>query len=324
MIAVVKGLSAPSSDNRPVNVAQPAAAPQSPRPNRRRRRWYVRLPLAALLAYAIWCVTLYFAQDHLLFRRDLLRPSPPEDRLWAAKAGNLNLNLDAGGQVEAWFLPIPQAGPEHPAPVVIFFHGNAELIDNQVWFVRKYHELGCSVLLPEYRGYGRSAGKPSEAAIAGDAVQLYDQLIQRPDVDRRRIVFHGRSLGGGVAAQVAARRKPAALMLESTFTSVAVMAHRYLVPTWLVTNPFHTDEVLPTLDIPVFVAHGSLDITVPVTHGRQLSKLAQRATYVEYVCGHDDLPPPKQEDEHWRQIAAFLTNAGVLPVHAASATQPAR
>lgn len=268
--------------------------------------------MTAGLAYCLWCAALFFGQERLLFRRDLVRPVPPEQLAWASPAVRLQIPLDAGQGVEAWFLPAPEASPEHPAPAVVFCHGNAELIDHLSWFVRKYHTLGCSVLLPEYRGYGRSGGTPSQEAITADAARFYDMMLERPDVDRRRIVIHGRSLGGGVAAQLAARRKPAALILESTFTSVAVMARQFLAPMWLVRNPYRTDEVLPTLDIPVLVAHGTLDMVIPVGHGRQLSNLAQRATYVEYVCGHDDLPPPGQEQKHWRQIAQLLEDAGVL------------
>lgn len=288
----------------------PPAATANPT-TRWHRRWWLRLPLYGLLSYGLWCAALYFGQDRLLFRRDLVRPPPREQLTWAAQAIRLEVGIDDGGRVEAWFLPAPGANPEHPAPVAVFFHGNAELIDDMSWFVRKYHALGCSVLLPEYRGYGRSAGTPSEEAIVADAARFYDLMIQRPDVDRRRIVFHGRSLGGGVAAQAAARRKPAALILESTFTSVAVMAHNYFAPMCLARNPFRTDRVLPELDIPVFVAHGTLDAVIPVEHGRQLGKLAKQGAYVEYTCGHDDLPPPGQETEHWRQIADFLAHAGV-------------
>ena len=301
-----------AESNPPAASDSDRSSPSAKSLTRGRKRWWLRLPLCALLAYGIWCTALYFGQDRLLFRRDLVQPPPSEQLAWASQAIRLELDIEGDGRVEAWFLPAPNASPEHPAPAAVFFHGNAELIDHLSWFVGKYHALGCSVLLPEYRGYGRSAGQPSEAAIVADAVRFYDLMIQRPDVDRRRIVLHGRSLGGGVAAQVAARRKPAALILESTFTSVAVMAHKYLTPMCLTSSPFRTDLVLPELDIPVFIAHGTLDVVIPVENGRQLSKLAKRATYVEYVCGHEDLPPPRQAADHWRKIATFLTNGGVL------------
>lgn len=279
---------------------------------RRKRRWWLRLPIYALLAYGLWLTALYFGQEQMLFPRGAVRTLSREELKWTVGGFPLFRNLEDGARVEAWFLPADDAGPEHPAPLVVFFHGNAEAIDNLEWFVQRYRALGCSILLPEYRGYGRSGGTPSEAGIVADAAYFYDQIVQRPEVDRRRVVFHGRSLGGGVAAQVAARRQPTALILESTFTSVAVMAHRYLAPMWLARNPFRTDQVLPQLDIPVLIAHGNADGVIPVEHGRRLSQLAKRATYLEYNCGHDNLPPPRKEVQHWRQIEAFLRDSGVL------------
>ena len=208
-----------------------------------------------------------------------------------------------------------------PAPLVVFFHGNAELIDYQSTIVEGYRRLGCSVLLPEYRGYGRSAGKPSEQAIVADAVRFYDEITRRPDVDPSRIVFHGRSLGGGPAAALAARRSAKALVLESTFTSVADMASAYLAPSFLVKNKFHTDRVLPTLEIPVLIFHGTRDDIIPVAHGRRLRDLATHGTYVEYDCKHNDFPGDENEDAYWEQVAAFLRGAGVLANAAGAAAE---
>ena len=90
------------------------------------------------------------------------------------------------------------------------------------------------VLLPEYRGYGRSAGSPSQRAITEDLIAFYDLLARRPEVDAQRVVFHGRSLGGGAVCDLARHRKPAAVILMSTFTSMKRMAPRYLVPGFMV------------------------------------------------------------------------------------------
>jgi fermentation-respiration switch protein FrsA (DUF1100 family) len=288
------------------SIPQDQPAPLTMPGPRRRRLRALRLLVCILIIYVVWCGLLYVGQDRLLFRFDLIPPVSAERTGWSRHAQRLTLDWDGGGQVEAWFLPAA-VHPERPrSPAVMFFHGNAELIEHQEWVVENYHAMGYSVLLPEYRGYGRCAGQPSEAGIVADAVRFYDLLAARPDVDPTRIVFHGRSLGGGVAAQVAARRKPAALLLESTFTSVAVMAHNYFAPEFLAKHPFRTDEVLPTLDVPILIMHGRNDTIVPIDHAHKNRELARNATCIEYECDHNDFPGTGREAEHWLNIREFL------------------
>ncbi|HRR86970.1 MAG TPA: alpha/beta hydrolase, partial [Phycisphaerae bacterium] len=157
------------------------------------------------------------------------------------------------------------------------------------------------------------------ALVEGKKLKKAKIRLKREDVDPGRIAIHGRSLGGGVAAQIAARRKPAALILESTFTSVASYAQKYCVPKLLVRHPFRTDLVLPELDVPVLVFHGTRDDIVPVKHGRRLAKLARNAVYVEYDCGHNDAPGPGNEADYWGRIEAFLEEAGITRPTAAQA-----
>ena len=220
--------------------------------------------------------------------------------------------------MEAWFFPAKPDPSGKPAPVVIYFHGNAELIDQQERIVEGYSKLGLSVFLPEYRGYGRSAGKPSEKEIGADMIRFYDRLIQRGDVDPSRIVFHGRSVGGGVAADLAVRRAPAALILESTFSSIASMALKFGAPPFLLKHPFRTDRVVEALDVPILIFHGTRDTVVPVSHGRRLHKLARGSTYVEYNSDHNDFPGDGNDEAYWREIQAFLVRPGIL-----SAPKPA-
>lgn len=275
----------------------------------RTRRWLRALACVTLL-YVTGCAVLYFYQDHMVFPTDMA----PEPLRQVADPGIVPLRLDlaGGGQVEAWFVPAPGITPEQAGPLVVFCHGNAELIDYQDEIVRGYHALGCSVMMPEYRGYGRSAGTPSQKAIRDDSVRFYDQVITRPEVDTTRIVFHGRSLGGGVAADLAAQRRPAALILESTFTSVAAMAHRYGVPSFLAKHPFRTDRVILHLDAPVLIFHGTRDDIIPVKHGRRLHAIRPDAVYIEYDCAHNDFPGRGNRDAYWAEIARFLGQAGIL------------
>jgi fermentation-respiration switch protein FrsA (DUF1100 family) len=276
--------------------------------------------IIVILAYVLWCVLLYTWQDRLVWPAELSQAQSARPK----NAEAVSLPIPRGGAVEAWFFPAKPDESGKPAPVVIYFHGNAELIDQQDRIVEGYSKLGISVFLPEYRGYGRSAGKPSEKEIGADMIRFYDRLIQRADVDPSRIVFHGRSVGGGVAADLATRRTPAALILESTFSSIAAMALKFGAPPFLLKHPFRTDRVVEGLDVPMLIFHGTRDTVVPVSHGRRLHKLARGSKYVEYNCEHNDFPGEANEDAYWREIQAFLVRPGVLsaPKPAPAAPQP--
>ena len=277
------------------------------------KRWWSRPVAYILVAYAAWCIGLYFFQGKLIFPAYAAPEAPADPRLPGDRATRIEFEIETGGSVEAWFSPTLAASPDNPAPAVIFCHGNAEIIDQHAAMVAGYRKLGCSVLLPEYRGYGRCAGTPSEKGIVADVIRFHDLLAEREDVDASRIIIHGRSLGGGVAAQLAARRTPAVLILESTFTSVAIMAHRYLVPTFIARHPFRTDHVIPELDVPILIFHGTRDRIIPVKHGRQLRDLTPGARYIEYDCGHNDFPGPGNEREYWDEIRTFLVDADIIP-----------
>ena len=261
--------------------------------------WYI------VIAYALWCGLLYFMQDRMIFPRDMAPPplpAPPDPRTEL-----LRVTTEGGDEVCAWFLPAPDASPETPASVVVFFHGNAEIIDYQDDIVEGYHRLGWSVLLPEYRGYGRSGGRPSQKGIMADSIRFYDVCMARPDVDASRVVFHGRSLGGAVATAVARERIPVALILECAFASVASMSRRYLVPSFLAKHPFRTDRYIADLDIPILIFHGSRDGIVPLSHAHRLCDVARHAVYVEYDCGHNSFPGEGNEAAYWREIRQFLS-----------------
>ena len=114
-----------------------------------------------------------------------------------------------------------------------------------------------------------------------------------------------------MAAAVAAERTPAALITESTLTSVAAMARGYGVPAFLVRHPFRTDRVMAELDVPLLLFHGALDRIVPVAHGRKLRAIAGDAAYVEFACGHNDFPGAGNTARYWAEIEKFLWSARI-------------
>lgn len=286
--------------------------PTSTPPRRRKGRILIRLLIYFAAFYLVWCTVLYLFQDHLLFPADMApAPGPREDR-YDRRTAVISLPIETGGRVVAWFIPAVGASEKKPAPVAIFFHGNAEIIDYLDEIVEPYRRLGFSVYLPEYRGYGRSNGKPDEPSLIADAIRFYDELVKRPDVDASRIVIHARSLGGGPACALAAKRKCKALVLQSVFTSTTDLANKYAAPGFLVRSSFHNDRIIPTLDIPILIAHGSADEIIPVEHGRALAKLAKRATYLEYDCTHNGFPGDRMEEDYWTKIADFLRASGLI------------
>lgn len=208
-----------------------------------------------------------------------------------------------GKRVEAWFLPAHRPGP---APLVINTHGNGELIDQWAERVTPLRDAGVGVLLVEYPGYGRSEGKPSEKSITGTMLAAYDWAVRNPRIDARRIVVHGRSMGGGAAGQLASRRPLAAVVLESTFTSLAAMVRAHGVPDFLVANRFDTLEALAAYRGPLLILHGARDLAIPVSHARALARAFPQARLLIENCGHNDCPP------QWELLLGFLAENGVF------------
>jgi len=193
----------------------------------------------------------------------------------------------------------------------VFAHGNAERIDDWAARLAPYRAMGLAVLLVEYRGYGRSGGAPSEAAIVGDFAHFVDRLTERRDVDGQRLVFHGRSLGGGVVGALSAERRCAAMVLESTFTNVPDLASHWMVPMAAIRDRYDTREALLDSYQPTLIFHGARDTLVPVRHAVELDRTAWDSRLVVFEeAGHDDLP--RTEEAYWTPIRRLLQTAEVL------------
>lgn len=261
---------------------------------------------------------LYLFQRSILFAGSLSNPVPTA----AAHQGVEVWQLDTPeGSVEVWYAPAPGASAEHPAPAVIHAHGNGEVIDWWWPTLEPYHDRGVSVLLVEYRGYGRSAGSPTQDAIVEDFVAAYDVLATRPEVDATRIIGHGRSLGGGAVAQLAARRPLAGLMLESCYTSVADVAwDMFWAPRFLVSDPFDVRTVLETYSGPVLIVHGMRDGNIEPHHAQANAAAAgDRAELVWLDAGHND---PMPEARYWAAIGRLLERVDRRVVERRSQADP--
>jgi fermentation-respiration switch protein FrsA (DUF1100 family) len=264
--------------------------------------------LWTLCLYLAYCGLLFLLQRHILFPRNQIaqpiqagQPIAGIEKLW--------LDMD-GEKVEAWFIPAVDSPSANPRPVVIFGHGNGELIDFWPDALREFTGLGIGVMLVEYPGYGRSAGSPSEDSITQTFVTAYDQLTSREDVDPSRIIFLGRSLGGGAVCALARLRPSAALILMSTFTSAKSFAKKFLVPPFMVRDPFDNLTVVKNYPNPVLIIHGKHDTIIPFSHGQALHQAAKQGEKITYNAGHNDCPP--DWDVFWKDVEGFLRRHGII------------
>jgi pimeloyl-ACP methyl ester carboxylesterase len=247
---------------------------------------------------------MYFLQPTFTFPRPPPAAARPQ-ALQEARGEALWSEVD-GQRVEAWLLPGDAAGA---APLMIYAHGNGELIDLWADEFAPLRAAGIHVLLVEYPGYGRSGGTPSESSVTAALLAAYDRVAADPRIDARRIVGYGRSLGGGAIAQLAARRPLAALVLESTFTSLRDVVRRYFIPDVLVRNRFDTRGVLAKYHGPVLLVHGQFDEVIPVAHAQALKAASSAAELHVLPCGHNNCPP------QWELVLSFLTANGVCRAH---------
>jgi hypothetical protein len=220
------------------------------------------------------------------------------ERIW--------LETEAGA-VEAWFVPVDGV---QSSPAAIFAHGNAELIDHALPDALDLRDMGLSVMLVEFPGYGWSEGQPSRASIA-DAYRIaYDTLAAKQSVDADRIVGVGRSLGAAVIGDLARDRPLRALVLQSPFTSVSHLARRYLVPSVLVRDAFDNVGAISAFDGPILLVHGTRDAMIPYAHSEQLERAAMDAELLALDCGHNDCPPDRAA--HAAALRDFLERARIL------------
>jgi fermentation-respiration switch protein FrsA (DUF1100 family) len=236
--------------------------------------------------YACGLVVLFFAQRSFLF------PIPPVARTAPEAAGFPQaeehvLTTADGEKVIVWHVP---AKPGHA--VILYFPGNGDFLAGRIGRFRGMTSDGTGLVALSYRGYAGSTGQPSERGILQDAAAAYAFASARYAPDRA--VVWGFSLGTGVAVALAAERPVGKLILEAPYTSIADVAGTVfrLVPVrWLIRDPFHSDQRIGRVTVPLLVMHGTSDPAIPISFGERLFALAHEPKqFVRFAGGgHDNL-----------------------------------
>jgi hypothetical protein len=200
--------------------------------------------------------------------------------------------------------------------VLLWFHGNAENIGYDLDHMRLLAKLGVNILGVDYRGYGKSEGKPDEAGVYQDAYAAYDYLIEQRHFRAKDIIIYGHSLGGAVAVNLASRRPCGGLIVQSSFTNARAMARRVLlIPLleYVVKSRFDSLRKIRDVRAPILIVHGTRDEVVPYPMGQQLFAAAPepKLFYPIEGAGHNDLMEVGGED-YLDCLQRFVTEAAQL------------
>ena len=216
--------------------------------------------------FAVYAVYLYFNQSRYVYY-------PASDIVTTpAEAGllyeDLMLEASDGIKISAWYIPAV-----NPGATVLFLHGNGGNISHRLEFIEMFYSLGISTMIIDYRGYGKSEGAPTEQGTYLDSEAARDFLVSEKNIDPESIIFYGRSLGGPIAARLAGKYPPAALVLDSTFTAlgdVGAKLYPYLPVRKFLKFKYNTIGYLKEVDCPVIVIHSISDGYIPFSHGQKL------------------------------------------------------
>ncbi|MFQ6027986.1 MAG: alpha/beta hydrolase [Dehalococcoidia bacterium] len=255
--------------------------------------------LLAVLAVSLWP---HIERQFVYFPTSEILDTPDQLGL---EYEDVFIPVSDGERINGWFVP----GPSEVT--LLWLHGNGGNIGHRLDELGLMHyRLGVNILIVDYRGYGRSDGRPSEAGLYQDAQAALAYLQTREDVNSDKIVYFGRSLGAAVAVELATQQPPYGLVLVAPFASLGHMARLalpWLPLHWLVRNHFNSLERIRGLHAPLLVIHGEQDQTVPISQGQLLYEAANSPKVFQNLpaAAHNDTYDQGGET-YWQSWSDFL------------------
>ena len=249
---------------------------------------FLQILVTLLIGYGALLTAVYLFQARLIYFPNIA-PTYPKDN--PTRIGlpyeTVRFFTQDGLELHGWFI-----GARNARPVLLFFHGNGGNITHRLDSIAQFHRLGLSIFIIDYRGYGESEGRPNEQGTYEDARAAWNHLTRDRGIPPGDIVIFGRSLGAAIAAELAGQVEPAALIIESAFTSAPDLAARYywFLPVRSLSKfQYDTRAHLKKVSCPVLVIHSADDEIVPVEQGRELFVGANDPkVFLEIWGGHNN------------------------------------
>jgi len=246
---------------------------------------------------------LYFFQDKLLFYPQKIETATLKILRKYHADSEIKLKTPDNITLHGWFL---KANKSKKSPLLIYFGGNAEEVSGHI--SEKAFFKNYSLLLMNYRGYGLSKGKPSEKNLFKDALFIYDTFAKRTDVDSRKIVAMGRSLGSGVAVYLAKHRRLEKVILVSPYDSIQNVAQKiypYAPISLLLKHPFDSLSRAPSISTPMLALIADNDTVISPEHSKALVKKWKGKTK-QVIIQNTEHNSITSADEYWANIEEYL------------------
>jgi uncharacterized protein len=254
------------------------------------------------LAYAGLAVLLWVFQDRLVYFPAYTLSVTP--RTLGIDHEDVSLATDDGVNLHGWFIPATTA-----RATVLFLHGNGGNISHRLDKIDIFRRLGLNVFIVDYRGYGKSGGKPSETGTYRDARTAWNYLTRTRAIPESRIVIYGESLGGAVALNLAREHPPRALIMDSSFLSMPDLGaelYPWLPVRWLTRFHYDSMSLIPQVRVPILIIHSRGDDIVPFHHGQRLFAAANEPKRFLEIEGSHNEGFLVSGDRYVDGIAAFL------------------
>ncbi len=272
-------------------------------------RMIINLVLAAAIAYAAILLFVFLYQPRLVYFPQVERELTATPRAAGLDYEEVMLQTADGIKLHGWWVPVRQ-----PRGAVLIMHGNAGNISHRIGYLTMFSRLGYSVLVFDYRGYGKSDGHPDEEGTYRDAEAAWQHLTVARKVPVRDIVMVGESLGGGIATWLALKHPPRALVLASTFTSVpdlGAQIYPWLPVHWLARIRYENLARIGQIDAPVMIAHSRDDDVIPFTHGEALFAAAREPKEMLVLAGGHNEGFIFARDTWINAVAGFLERVAI-------------